>query len=309
MEKIAAPKVLLLIVNWNGLNDTLECLASLRKIHYQHYRIIVVDNGSSGNDVTVLKSLPSEQIELIEIDKNRGYAKGVNAGIKYAEAKYSPDYFLLLNNDTIVDPDFLNQLVVAAESSDVIGIVGPKVYFYNAPNLIQSIGVKINMYTSAPSYDGFKKMDVGQYENVRDVDWMGPCAMVKAAVFNKIGYFDEDYFVYWEDADFCIRAKKAGYQVCYIPSAKIWHKLWGSYRDSSDLIYYYMSRNRIRFMKKNASRCEYICFLAYLCSYHIWSVTLLLIVTWKVKHLKAFWRGIWDGFSNKTIFSRYYGST
>jgi hypothetical protein len=309
MEKIASPEVLLVTVNWNGLNDTLECLASIRKIHYQNYRVVVVDNGSSGNDATVLKGLPHEQIELVVIDKNHGYAKGVNAGIKYAEAKYSPDYFLLLNNDTIVAPDFLDQLVVAAESGDSIGIAGPKVYYYDAPNMIQSIGAKINMYTGEASYPGLKKMDVGQYENVCDVDWVGPCALVKAAVFNKIGYYDEDYFAYWEDVDFCIRAKKAGYQVHYIPGAKIWHKLCGTYKDSSDLVYYYMSRNRIWFMKENASRCEYRCFLAYMCSCHIWIVTLQLIITWKVKHLKAFWRGIRDGFSKKTIFSKYYGST
>jgi GT2 family glycosyltransferase len=279
-----------------------------KKNTLSEFKVVVVDNGSKRDDVAALKALPGDQIELVAVEKNHGYAPGVNAGIKYAEAKYSPDYYLLLNNDTAVAPDFLNKLVAASESNDAIGIVGPKVYFYNNPNLIQSIGAKVNMYTGEPSYPGLNKIDIGQYDNVSDVDWVGPCTLVKASVFNKIGYFDESFYVYWEDADFCIRAKKAGYQVRYIPDAKIWHKLWGSYRDSSDLVYYYMARNRIRFLKRNASKCQYSCFVVYLCGYYLWGVTLLLLARRKIKHLKAFWRGILDGFSNKAAFSRYYGS-
>ncbi|MGA9048432.1 MAG: glycosyltransferase family 2 protein [Dehalococcoidia bacterium] len=305
MEKTESPLVVILIVNWNGLDDTLECLASLRKIHYEHYRIVLVDNGSSGNDVTVLKGLSDELVEIIENDKNLGYAKGVNVGIKYVEAKYSPDYFLLLNNDTVVDPDFLNQLVDAVELSDVVGIVGPKVYFYDSPGEIQGIGAKINMFTGDPSYIGFKKMDVGQYENVLEMDWVGPCELVKADVFKKIGYFDENYFAYWEDVDFCLRAKKAGFKICYFPGAKVWHKLGGSSRGASDSVYYYMARNRIWFMKKNASKFKYLCFMAYLCILQVWILTLRLLLTRKMGRLKAFWQGISDGFSGKNKLSQY----
>lgn len=137
------------------------------------------------------------------------------------------------------------------------------------------------------------------------MDWVGPCELVKADVFKKIGYFDENYFAYWEDVDFCLRAKKAGFKICYFPGAKVWHKLGGSSRGASDSVYYYMARNRIWFMKKNASKFKYLCFMAYLCILQVWILTLRLLLTRKMGRLKAFWQGISDGFSGKNKLSQY----
>ncbi|RPJ61945.1 MAG: glycosyltransferase family 2 protein, partial [Dehalococcoidia bacterium] len=191
--------VAVIILNWNGLEDTRECLLSLQKIDYPRYTVIVVDNGSSGDDVECLKEQFGEYIDIVVNESNLGYAKGVNIGVKTAREKYAPDYYLLLNNDTIVDAGFLSELVESFESNGMAGIVGPKVYYYDAPQVLQSLGANINMYTGTASYPGLKQKDVGQYDKISEVDWVGPCTLIKAEVFNKIGYFDEGYFAYWED--------------------------------------------------------------------------------------------------------------
>src|SRR4030042_2187559 len=137
------PKVSIIILNWNGLEDTIECLNSLKKITYPNYKVILVDNGSKGNDARVLREKFGDYIHLIENDRNYGYAKGVNIGIRYALANSASEYILLLNNDTVVAPDFLNQLVKLAESDSSVGIVGPKTYYYGSSSRLESIGARL----------------------------------------------------------------------------------------------------------------------------------------------------------------------
>ena len=124
------PKVSIIILNWNGLDDTIECLESLQKITYPNYEVIVVDNGSRGNDAQVLREKFGDYIELIQNDKNYGYTGGNNIGIRYALHNSSWDYFLVLNNDTVVESGFLTELVNIAESAPSSGIAGPKIHLF-----------------------------------------------------------------------------------------------------------------------------------------------------------------------------------
>jgi hypothetical protein len=134
------PKVSIIVLNWNGLEDTIECLESLRKITYPNYGVIVVDNGSEGNDVEVLKEKFGDYIHIIENDRNYGTAEGYNIGMRHAFESLASEYILLLNNDTVVDADFLIELVTVAERNGHIGMVGPVIYDYYDPTRVRSAG-------------------------------------------------------------------------------------------------------------------------------------------------------------------------
>jgi len=300
--KVAAqpPLVAVVILNWNGLQDTCECLVSLQKIDYADYKVVVVDNGSHNNEAKTLQTMFVGYADVIANGQNLGYAGGVNIGIKYAMDKYSPDYYLLLNNDTTVDPRFLSMLVAELEKDATAGVAGPKVYYYDRRDVIQSIGAYVNMYSGEASYPGLNEKDRGQYDMVRKVDWVGPCVLIKSAVIGTTGYFDEDYFAYWEDVDFCARAGRDGFKTIYVPASLIWHKLGGAVGGASPRMYYFMARNRIRFMQKNAGKFQYACFITYLTIYNIWAASAYLLLTGRKTQLKAFWRGLRDGFRRKT---------
>ena len=147
-----SPKVSIIILNWNGLNDTVECLESLDKVTYPDYQVIVVDNGSTGGDARTLRERFGDYVHIIENDKNYGYTGGVNIGIKYALNNLAADYILLLNNDTIVDPEFLTKMVELAESDNSIGIVGAGVY--DLANAQKGIIAKIRMFETRISFIG-----------------------------------------------------------------------------------------------------------------------------------------------------------
>ena len=303
---MTAPKVSIIILNWNGLEDTVECLESLQKITYLGYEIIVVDNGSRGNDARVLREKFGDYIHLIQNDRNYGYTGGNNIGLRYVLARSRPDYCLILNNDIVVAPDFLNQLVEAAGSDASIGITGPKVYFYDFPDRIHCAGARINMRRGQVACIGMKQADRGQYDTRREVDYLaGCCLLVKNEVIQKIGLFDESYFCYWDETDFCVRAAKAGYKVVYIPEARMWHKIpmKEKIRDKSPdsgraagIPYYYTTRNRFKFMRKYATRWQYLSFFAYFFGYYLWyMVGVCLVYHRDINRLASFYRGVRDG--------------
>lgn len=259
------PKVSIIILNWNGLEDTIECLESLRKITYPNYEVILVDNGSERNDAKVLRERFGNYIHLIENDRNYGFAGGNNIGIRYALENLSPNYVLLLNNDTVVAPDFLARLVKFAESNEKFGIVGPKIYYYDydgRKDVIWFAGGKFNRRLGKTNHLGARTIDKGQFETIRKVDYITGCAfLIKTEILNKIGLLDEDYFNHFEDLDFCIRAEKEQYYCFYVPEAKIWHKVSQSSGGRiGHISLYYNTRNRALFMKKNAHLFDQICF-------------------------------------------------
>ncbi|MFX1520820.1 MAG: glycosyltransferase family 2 protein, partial [Promethearchaeota archaeon] len=252
------PTVYVVILNWNGYDDTTSCLDSFRKVTYPCYRIVVVDNGSERDEGRLIKKKYGDFVQVIRCKKNLGFAGGSNLGIRWA-LKNDSDYILLLNNDTVVDAPFLTELVNAAEKDNKIGIVGPKVYNFYAPKEIHTAGGKINFWTGNAPCIGRGQKDNGKFDHQREVEYVSGCAlMIKSHVLRKTGLLNEKYFAYYEETELCTIARRLGYKVVYVPSAKIWHKISSS--SESELSFYYMIRNRFLFMKRNANALQYFTF-------------------------------------------------
>jgi len=289
------PKVAIIVLNWNNRVDTLECLQSLQSIDYIDHEVIVVDNGSTDDSVSEIKrQYPG--LTLLETKKNLGFAGGNNEGIRLALQK-AVDYVLLLNNDTVVDPKFLDRLVEAMESSPEIGIAGPKIYYFKEPNRIWFAGGKINYRSGNTSHVGELELDKGQYDEIRDTDFMTGCAMlIKRKVLDDIGLLDDRMFLYYEDSDFCARAHRRGYRIQVVPSSFIWHKVSSTASKVKDIQFYYGTRNMIVFEKHNAGPLNLVMFVPYylikFVAYNALSAALSLNFSRAKMILKAAYEGI-----------------
>ncbi|MFC2067698.1 glycosyltransferase [Chloroflexota bacterium] len=224
------PKVSIIILNWNGIEDTVECLTSLKRVTYPNYEVIVVDNGSEGDEARVIKEKFGDYLQLIRNDRNYGYGGGVNVGIRYILAHSLPSYFLLMNNDIVVAPNFLHELVRVVEGDDQIGIVGPKIYHYNYKgriNVIWSAGGKIQRWALKIHHQiGENDDDLPKYQTVASVDWItGAVVMFKSCLTEKVGLLNPWYFVGHEDIDYCLKARRQGFKTVYVPTSIAWHKV------------------------------------------------------------------------------------
>lgn len=291
------PRVALIVLNWNGLEDTLECLASIERMSYENCHVVVVDNGSEGNEAEIIKREYGGSISLIENSENLGYAAGNNVGIDYALTNFSPDYVLLLNNDTVVDPVFLAELVKLAESSPHIGLVGPKILYYHAPEIIQCTTSEVDLYRGKIRFTGDREHDRGVYEQASETDYVeGSCMLISTRVIEEIGMLDERYFCYWEDLEYCLRAREAGFIALYCPQAKIWHKGSRSAEGVSGFSLYFGTRNRFFVIREHAPALQYMLFLVYYFGFQIWASAFNhLLVHRKPGDLACFLRGVRDG--------------
>lgn len=255
------PKVSIIILNWNGEKDTIECLNSLKHIIYPNYVILLVDNGSIDGSVEYFRKKYPD-IEIIENGRNMGFAEGCNIGIRRSLEK-GANYVLLLNNDTTVEPNFLDEMVTLAESKKDIGIVGPKICYYDEKNKISRAGEKINTITGKVTIN--KRDHIDDETNTRDkngemVDIVeGSCFLIRSNLFDKIGLLDPEYFAYSEDIDYCLRAKKNNFDVYCCHSSKIYHK--GSRSSSSCLRTYLMIRNLTLMLAKNTNLFNMILYM------------------------------------------------
>jgi GT2 family glycosyltransferase len=247
------PFVTILLVNWNGWKDTLECLSSLEKLSYHPYEILVVDNGSCDDSLLqIQRAFPF--IPLIETKKNLGFAGGNNVGIELG-LKKNTQFFFLLNNDTIVDPYVLDELISVSLQKPNAGIIGTKVLRYNDPKVIDHMGGFWN-----PSIAEFDSPSLGVEEEKRmemqKVDYVSGCGFfVKREVFETIGQLEEKFFLIWEETDFCARAKRKGFEIWTAPKAKIWHKISASFSGKPHLQYYWW-RNRLLWVERNLCKKE-----------------------------------------------------
>lgn len=255
------PKVSIIILNWNGLEDTVECLESLKKVTYPNYKVVVVDNGSEGDDVRILREKFGDYIHIVQNDKNYGFAEGNNIGMRYALTNLHPDYMLLLNNDTVVAPDFLGELVRAGESTPEIAILGPKIYYYDfrgRNNVIWCAGGKIWWWHPwVYQVIGMNADDLPQYQTITNVDWIpGTAMMLKSYVIEELSFLNSQYFFGHEDVEYCIRARKHGFKTLYVPGARIWHKV-GMSRKKYDPCFADISQYH-QLIKENFSVLVYI---------------------------------------------------
>ncbi|TFB12214.1 glycosyltransferase family 2 protein [Candidatus Marinimicrobia bacterium MT.SAG.3] len=218
------PKVEVIILTWNGKEDTIECLNSLQKVKYDNFDITIVDNASTDGSAEIIAAeFPS--VNLLKNNTNLMYAGGNNVAIKEA-LNGDAEYFLILNNDTILHEDFLEHLVKAFKSEEKVGIVAPKINYYNNRKLIWYAGGFVNIFTGNIYHRGLRKQDDGKYDLSHEVDYAtGCCMLIKRELFEKIGLLDEAYYIYTEDVDFSFKAQAAGYKVVFEPRSLIWHKV------------------------------------------------------------------------------------
>lgn len=242
------PSVAIVVLNYNGRADTLACLQSLTQVDYPHARVIVVDNGSTDGSVAAFRAAYSD-LEIIETGANLGFAAGNNVGIRRALAD-GTDYVLLLNNDTEVAPDFLSALIHACGEDPTIGIAGPKIYYYDTPRTIWSIGGVIDWRRGCSRMRGVDEVDQGQFDTPVDVDFITGCALlVRREALDQAGLLDERFGMYYEETEWCVRIARAGWRVVTVPQSVLWHKIRPNQQDQSPRITYYMTRNRLLFLR------------------------------------------------------------
>ena len=212
----SASSVAVILLNWNGYQDTYECLKSLETLSYPNFHVFLVDNDSSDDSFTKLKKDQESGkfnvgLTCIQSGGNLGCAGGNNVGIKRAYEQ-GFDYYWMLNNDTYVDPDALSTLVEVIENDKKVGIVGSKIYYADT-KLLWFAGGSVNPYIGTSKMIGIEEEDKGQYDEQKEVDFIVGCSMLfNREVIESIGYLEEDYFIYYEDTDWNLRAKKAGWE-------------------------------------------------------------------------------------------------
>lgn len=328
--------VAIIILNWNGWRDTIECLESLYQNNYQNYSVIVVDNNSDDESVQKIKEYCNGEIKvespffnydsskkpinfvettpnldikihdfksssgsliLVKNDKNEGFAEGNNIGIRYAINNLNSDYILLLNNDTVVDKNFLVEMLKVAENDDKIGVAGPKIYYYDEPNKIWFAGGKISWKCCRGLNIGNNEIDTWQYEKVTEVEYVSGCAfLIKKEVVEKIGLFEKIFFLYFEEIDWTLRASKFDYKSVYVPKGRIWHKVsrsGGGIKGKVGL--YYITKNRWLIMKKWAKTTDFLFFIGYQAVGALILPLFLSIYYKKSELFMAYYRGLYDG--------------
>ena len=265
-------QIAVVIVNWKTPKLTVDTIDSLNKINTSgfKYHVYLIENGSPDDSLKIFKQeyRNNSLVTLIPLKDNQGYAGGNNHGIKAAFIK-SPDFVLLLNNDVILDPMFLSNLLKSFKKHKNIGLIGPKIYFapgfeyhksrYSQKDLghvIWSVGSEMDWNNVYGKNLGIDTVDHGQFNEFRsDLEsTTGCCLLISTDVFRKVGFLSTDYFMYYEDNDFCQKVKTAGFLIAYEPTAVIWHLNSGSSGAGGGPLHdYFLTRNRLIFGFRYAS--------------------------------------------------------
>ena len=289
---MSQPLVHIVILNTNRRDDTLACLDSLSKSTYKDLKTIVLDNSSTDGAVEAIHSA-FPNVQIINLTENLGYAGNNNVGIEEA-IKQGADWVLVLNEDTILDPDCLAELVKVGESDPKIGIVGPMVYHHNEPDVIQSAGGMLGKYWQS-QHLGQNELDRGQFQSPHQVEWISGCAiLVRKAAIEQAGMLDASFFIYWEETEWCIRIARSGWKIVHVPQAKIWHK--GVQRDyqPKPSFTYYGTRNHLLTLAKHNAALDVKIFT--------WVNIFRTLASWSIRpkwkhkreHRNAMWRGVVD---------------
>ena len=255
-------KVSIITVNFNHSHVTDELLDSITlKNTYSNIEIIVVDNGSTINPIPVWKQ-KYPYVTYIRSDINTGFAGGNNIGIKAATG----DYLFFINNDTEFTDGLLEKLVVTLDANSNTAMVSPKICYYDKPTMLQYVGyTEMNYFTGRNSQIGQFETDEGQYNHLTGKTGFvhGAAMLVTRAVIDKVGLMAENFFLYYEELDWCARMKHAGFDVFVNLDALIYHKESISVGKQSALKEYFMNRNRILFERRNATAFQFFIFSIY----------------------------------------------
>lgn len=292
------PKLMAVILNTNRRSDTLDCLESLKATGYPSLRILVLDNRSTDGSVEAIRSkFPG--VEIHSLKANRGYAGNNNVGIRMA-LEGDADWVLVLNEDVVLGQESISRMLAVGEEDDTVGVVGPMVYHHDEPGVIQSAGGGLGRGWQS-IHAGQNQQDRGQYAEPRRVDWISGCALLaRCAMIEEIGELDERFFYYWEETEWCLRARRAGWSVVFVPDARVWHKGVQSCYAPGPNVTYYWARNWLMMLAKlRAPPSVWIVALAVLGRNLLaWSVR----PKWRSRrpHRDALWQGIMDFLRGRT---------
>jgi len=291
------PLVSIISINYNGAQVTCELLESLKKITYPNIEVIVVDNASKENPDSIYSQYP--WINFIKSETNLGFAGGNNLGLN----KSKGEYFLLLNNDTEVDPGFLEPMIEKMESSPKIGAISPKIIFHHSPGVIQFAGFNpINPYTGRGTAIGFGEKDLGQHSISKETSRAhGAAMLISKKAVEKIGLMADLYFLYYEEMDYCERIKKAGYSIWYDADSTIYHKESMATGKGSTLKTYYLTRNRLLYQRRNVNGFPLWASILFFIFISIPKNSMQYIIKGKLDLLKAFWKGVLWNITAKNI--------
>ena len=305
--------VSIILLNFNNNNLTIECLESLLKQKYKHFEVIIIDNGSKSSSYLKLKDSLTKfrthlDINLIRSDYKLYFAGGTNKALKLAKG----DYLCLLSNDMEVNPDFLESIVDYLNNEIDIGMLCPKIMYFNNKNLIWYAGAYINPLSINFIYHiGLNQEDKGQYDEILETGYANGAALFTTRkVVEEIGLMDEIFFMYTEETDWNFRAKKKGYKLIYYPRTTTYHKVnlitkknRSGYRDNPFQIYLY-NRNKIIFTIKHYSLYQILIFF---CMYQLKTTIFEIILSLYKKqpkyilaYIRAMIMGIIIGFRRKT---------
>ncbi len=243
-------KVVIIILFFNNYEVTRECLESIQALHYKDIEVISVNNGSTDDSQARLE-VEFPLFTFVDTGRNLGYSGGNNFGMEIALER-GAEFIWVLNNDTVVDPDALNHLIDAANRHPNAAIFNPKTYFYSDPDVLIFGDVKWSKCKSLPKMIGHGERDHGQYDFVHEMQAAdGASLLIRSELIKNIGMFDEWYFCYYEDTDFSFRARKHGWDILFVPDARIWHKVSSTSTLGNPATNYYMTRNGLRCALRN----------------------------------------------------------
>lgn len=282
--------VSIITINYNQAEITRQFLESTRRLTYPHYEIIVVDNASEPVLATVLNAADYPNLRLIRSEENRGFTGGNNLGMQAARG----EFFFIVNNDTELTPALLDELLQPLLENEQIGVSCPKIKFYDAPDVVQYAGYNpMNLYTGTATPVGCGQTDHPGYDQSGPTHFAHGCAMlVRRSVVERVGRFAERFFLYYEELDWSQRIKNAGYLIYYQPSAFILHKESVSVGAHNPLKTYYMTRNRILFIRRHGSPWQRLVFYGFFAGCVLPKHLLTHLLTGQFKHARAFVRGV-----------------
>jgi GT2 family glycosyltransferase len=293
------PKVCFVLVNFNQEVLTRACIRSLQALTYPNREIILVDNASpDGSGAKLAAEFPP--VCFIANKVNLGFAGGNNVGIRRAlERKAS--YVVLLNNDTIVPPGMVQPLVEAARRDGSIGVQSGKIFYLAERATIWYAGGKLRIASAAGTHPGMHQEDRGQFDLFGDTDFATGCMMfLGRSALETVGLLDERYFLFLEDADWCVRARRLGFRIVYNPAAYLWHSVSATAEIESPLYLYFTSRNRVLFVRKHSPWYLLPATVVLLSCFYARHFVRLLLRWHSPRRAQAVWWGMVDGVLGRT---------
>lgn len=291
------PLVSIVTINYNQLELTCQLLDSLRRVTYPSVEIIVVDNHSKEDPTPVITEKYPE-VKLIVSEKNLGFAGGNNLGIVASRG----EYIYLLNNDTEVHPGVLEPLVELFDTHPDAGVASSMLLYFNSGETIQYAGsTRINPFTGRSKRIGHMEKDLGQYAAIRETELAhGAAMMVPRSVIDKVGMMPEFFFLYYEEVDWCESIKRAGHKIFFVPTSRVYHKESMSVGKGSTLKTYYMTRNRLLYMRRNTAGIMKFSWIIFFLLLSLPKNAALFALRRDGEHGRAFWKGLlWNLTHNK----------